>query len=29
MTIEDDKLFMKTSKNGTETPIWSPKGHDF
>jgi hypothetical protein len=29
MTIEVDKVSMKLGKNGTETPIWSHKGHDF
>jgi hypothetical protein len=29
MTIEADKVSMKSGKNGIETPIWSHKGQDF
>ncbi len=29
MTIEAYKVFMKSCKMGTETPVWSHKGHDF
>ncbi len=29
MIIENDKVFAKSCKNGTETPVWSYKGHAF
>jgi hypothetical protein len=29
MTIEIDKVFMKSCKNGTKTSVWSHKGQDF
>ncbi len=29
MTIEANKVSMKSGKNDTKTPVWSHKGHDF
>jgi hypothetical protein len=29
MTIEADRVSVKSGKNGTETPVWPHKGQDF
>jgi hypothetical protein len=29
MSIEANKVSVKSSKNDTETLVWSHKGHDF